>query len=124
MIIDKYICTYNGSAAILSSAKPNGLVLHLSFDDDRPYDQSGHKNHGVNRVVAGPGMLGQGYSAMFNGYDFLELDHIPLYFLKQFTITFWYFMIKDDDKDAMRGVRYCPMLQKGVDDTFEKIYYR
>ena len=58
------------------------MVLHLSFDDEKPYDQSGNKNHANSRVINGPTMLGQGYSALFNGFDFLELPHINLYFMK------------------------------------------
>jgi hypothetical protein len=33
-------------------------------------------------------------------------------------------MIKESDKDNLRGTKYCPIIHKGVDDTFEKIYYR
>ena len=33
-------------------------------------------------------------------------------------------MLKEEDKDNLKGIRFCPVLQKGVDDTFERIYYR
>lgn len=33
-------------------------------------------------------------------------------------------MLRESDEENLRGLRYCPIMQKGIDDTFEKIYYR
>jgi len=36
--VDNAICIFNKSAALMMNAKPDQLLLHLSFDEEKAYD--------------------------------------------------------------------------------------
>ena len=67
-----------------------------------------------------------GSSAFFNGFDYLEIPHSQDFTSKVYSVTFWLYLIKEytEDLKQKKGLRWCPILQKGVDDTFENIFFR
>lgn len=56
----------------------------------------------------------------------MEVSHTKDFTSKVYSVTFWLFLIKEytEDLKQKKGLRWCPLLQKGVDDTFESIYFR
>lgn len=64
---------YNGEKYLTNSARPKGLVGSWNFDDEYPVDDSGFKNHANNPIPPGPAISGKGYSANFNGFDYIEI---------------------------------------------------
>lgn len=78
-----------------TDAASKGLIGRWTFDDVMSYDSSGHHNH-IKRVHSfGPGVLGRGSSAYFNGSSFAVIPHQTLYDTKDFTISLWVFLHED-----------------------------
>ncbi len=91
-------------------------------------DYSGHKNHAINKVPAGVERGGKGYSAMFNGNNYLEIPHSDDFNSKVFSVTFWLYIIQGHgnaaDDQLHKRVKWCPIFQKGKDDELEKVFLR
>lgn len=117
------ICSFNGEKIILPKKSPKGLVAHWSFDDVRVIDSTGNRNHARNMVKAGPSMSGQGSSGLFNNGNFISVPYNDSFDGNDYTITFWLFIIKDYLSQS-RGIRYCPFVQRGKDDLFNKVFKR
>jgi hypothetical protein len=74
-------------------------------------------------VQTGPAFGGFGASAFFSNGNYLEVPFTDAFGSTDFTITFWLFVIQDFFTSS-KGTRYCPLLQRGNDDLFSKIYQR
>jgi hypothetical protein len=86
-------------------------------------DNSGLRNHALNLVRAGLSFNGSGASGLFSNGDYLEVPHTKAFETEDFSITFWLFFIQDYFTEN-KGIRYCPIIQKGKDDLFSKTYNR
>jgi hypothetical protein len=116
------ICIKNGNRVILPSATPKNLVGHWSFDKIKPLDESGNFNHAKNTVETGSSFGGIGYSAQFSQGNYLEVPNSSSFQGKDFTITFWFYLNKKEKEEG--GMKICPLIQKGLDDLFNKNYIR
>ncbi len=117
------ICTFNGDKIILPKKVPRGLVGYWNFDEIRVLDSSGNRNHAKNVVKPGPSMSSQGASGLFSDGDFISIPYTDDFNTSKYTITFWIFMIKDYSTQD-KGIRYCPIIQRGKDDLFSKVFKR
>lgn len=56
----------------------------------------------------------------------MEIAHTKDFTSKVYSVTFWLYLIREytEDLKQKKGLRWCPLLQKGVDDSFESIYFR
>eukprot|EP00742_Colponemidia_sp_Colp-10_P000203 GILJ01000231.1.p1 GENE.GILJ01000231.1~~GILJ01000231.1.p1 ORF type:complete len:402 (-),score=42.09 GILJ01000231.1:91-1296(-) len=126
IVADSAICLNGGAKVIVPDAQPKDLALHLSFDDCKCLDTSGLRNHARNVIPPGPAMGGFGASAMFNGFDWVEVPHSTDFYSREFSVTFWMYLMKDASSGPRsgKGLRWCPLVQKGVDDNQKKTYDR
>ncbi len=123
MIADGPICLFNGEKIIFPNARQENLIGYWNFEEMKVLDNSGLRNHAVNIVKSGPSFNGMGSSAYFSNGDFIEIPHTKVFEEENFSITFWIFIIQDFFT-ATKGIRYCPILQKGKDDLLSKKYSR
>lgn len=123
LISDGAICLFNGERVLLPMAAPKGLVGYWNFDEVRPLDNSGNRNHGVGVVKSGPAFGGSGASAFFSGGDYITIPYQTAMSSPDFTVTFWLFVVQDFFT-ASKGIRYCPLFQRGNDDLFSKKFQR
>ena len=122
LITEGPVCIYEGDRVILPSARPKNLIGYWNFDEIKPIDNSGFKNHATHIVQSGPSFGGLGYSAYFTEGKYLEVQHTNDFKSKDFTISFWFYLMKDENNFS--GTKLCPLIQKGKDDLFNKIYNR
>jgi hypothetical protein len=123
MMTEGPICLYNGDRVLLPYATPKGLVGYWNFDEARVLDNSGNRNHGIGVVNAGPAFGGVGSSGLFTSGNYITIPANPGFQSSDFTITFWLFVVQDFFS-SNKGVRYCPLMQRGNDDLFSKTYQR
>jgi len=123
LISDGAICLFNGDRVLLPYATPRGLVGYWNFDEIRALDNSGNRNHGVGRVKSGPAFGGFGSSGFFSSGDYIQIPASPAFKSTDFTVTFWLFVVQDFFTSS-KGIRYCPLVQRGNDDLFAKTYQR
>jgi hypothetical protein len=111
---DGGLCLYGGKKVVLRDAVPAGLVGSWSFDEVQAVDRSGEGNHARFSVAPGPGVNGHGASAMFNGFDWLEIPNSPaLGDSSVFSVSFWLFLSKDPNTAVRHGAKWCPLVHKG-----------
>jgi hypothetical protein len=108
------ICLFDGRKVLLPDATPKGLVGHYTFDDVKILDSSGNGNHGKFAIPSGPGANAYGSSAMFNGFDWVEIPHTPSFAGSTFSISMWIYIYKDPATTVKHGGRWCPLLHKGA----------
>jgi hypothetical protein len=123
LISDGPICLFNGDRVLLPFATPKGLVGYWNFDEIRPLDNSGNRNHGAGVVKPGPAFGGFGSSAQFTGGEYVTVPFTPAFQSSDFSVTFWLFVVQDFFTSS-KGIRYCPLVQRGNDDLFAKNYHR
>jgi len=122
LLMEGPICIKNGNRVLLPSASPNNLSGHWTFDQIQPLDDSGNFNHANNIVDVGTTFGGTGYSAKFTKGNFLEVPNSSSLNGKDFAITFWFYLMKKGKEEL--GMKICPLMQKGLDDLFNKNYSR
>ena len=66
MLTQGPICLFNGDRILLPYNTQSDLSGYWSFDEIRPLDQSGHKNHAIGVVKPGASFGGYGSSALFS----------------------------------------------------------
>lgn len=115
------ICLAGQQRIFLPEAKPPGLVGYWSFDDAQPVDTSGSGNHGVTPVEPGPAMGGRGASAAFHR-TYLTIPGGEQLTLQDFTYTFWLHLRADGGAVQESGLRYCPVVRKGLDNSYKQHY--
>ena len=98
LVLDSGICIRDGEKIVLPPAKPKGLNAHWSFEDSKILDYSGKRNHALNTITVASGFGSRGYSAHFNGYDYVEVPHSNTISMKTYSITMWAFFIKSGDE--------------------------
>lgn len=108
------ICLFDGKKVLLPDAVQKGLVGHWTFDEVKPIDSSGRSNHAMHSIAAGPGVLGRGASAMFNGFDYVSIPHSEDFDGSDFSVTFWMYLYKDPKALNTHGEALCPILRKGA----------
>ncbi len=104
-------------------AMPKEIILHYSFDQmGKILDTSGNNLHGSGEWQAGPGQAGRGNSIFFNKYWVQTPNHKKMN-SKSFSVTFWLFMFPSQLNNN-KELRFCPLLQKGVDDKDQGVFHR
>jgi len=90
-------CANGGKSVFTPDGIQNGLLAWYTFDDAHGLDHSGRANHAKKPVPdVGPGHMGKGGSAHFNGADNFVIDHSTSYDnLQQMTISFWIYLLTD-----------------------------
>ena len=122
ILTDKSICLFDGQKVIQPMAKSDSLVGSWNFDNSKPIDASGHRNHAKGFIIPGIGFSGLGSSASFNG-NFLKIPNSSDFTSNQFTISFWFYKI-EDFFSSTKGNRFCSIVQKGKDDIYSKKFKR
>eukprot|EP01017_Pseudomicrothorax_dubius_P045608 TRINITY_DN7905_c0_g1_i1.p1 TRINITY_DN7905_c0_g1~~TRINITY_DN7905_c0_g1_i1.p1 ORF type:complete len:361 (+),score=26.36 TRINITY_DN7905_c0_g1_i1:55-1137(+) len=120
------ICIGGGSHETVMMARPKDLVLHFNFDQTKVIDQSGNRLHSNSTLIHGPSFGSEGTSSFFSGSNFLYVPDNELLHSKEFSITFWLFVMRNfaEDPRLSVGLRWCPILQKGFDIPSRKQFFR
>jgi len=108
------ICLGGREEALLAPALQEGLVGYWSFDGSLPLDASGNGYHGAGRVKAGPSQGGRGSSALFQG-TVLKVPSAAALDLRDFSYTFWLYLVEDGPTRAATASQLCPLVRKGLD---------
>lgn len=125
METDAAICIKSGDRVILPFATQNNLVGYWNFDENKPLDYSGNKNHAVNHVATGPSFGGFGNSAYFSQGNYLKVPHVPVFESSDFSLTFWFYFIKNKNPEGnTSSTQECPLINKGDDDLAGNTYSR
>lgn len=123
MITDGPICLSNGDRIFLPFASKNGLNGYWNFDEEKALDQSGNRNHLIGVVDAGPAFGGYGSSSFFSNGNYLYVSNDTAFnSFRDFSLTFLVFIKTDMNEN--KGIRNCPLIQKGNDDLSSKTYQR
>lgn len=70
------------------------MEVHLTFDETRPLDGSGKKNHASGEVLAGAGVGGSGSSGLFRG-NYVVMPSSDSFRSADFTYTFFMYLLED-----------------------------
>ncbi|CEM30955.1 unnamed protein product [Vitrella brassicaformis CCMP3155] len=113
--IEGSICLHSGKRVILPAARQEGCIAHFTFDESEPVDTSGLAHHGSGSIFAAPAFGGVGSSALFR-QQMMTVPHSPHFDSADFSVTFWMFLLRANDADTTdtKGLRWCPLLHKGV----------
>lgn len=107
------LCFNGGSSVLMPAAAASDLVGHWTFDSEVPFDVSGGGNHGEGVLEHGPSPAGGGYSAYF-AKNFLTVPDAPGFHSKDFTYSFWVYLLGSPLGEARDAPKWCPLLRKGV----------
>lgn len=120
------VCLFGGQSVLMPDAAPEGLIAHWSFDDSRGLDSSGHQHHAKTAVGSGPAQDSRGASAYFSGNNYAEVDNTAELNATVFTYTMWVYLYRDAEVEGgvSTGFRWCPLLQKGLDDPTTRSFAR
>lgn len=84
------------SAKVLSpDARQKDLVGWWKFDDGFGYDSSGNGAHAAPVPQPGPPHGMTGFSAQFNGNDFIAIPNSATHQVRQMSVLFWVFLLED-----------------------------
>jgi len=102
--VGKSICL-EGSDGKVFDLRPPATLLDLevwyTFDQSLPVDESGHSNHlqdangQLTSLFSGPGILGRGASASFDGRELRKLPATEGMHANTFTIALWLYLLED-----------------------------
>jgi len=109
MEVGKAICLTNklaeGSSIAAEVVAPTAvkpdLVLWYQFDKSLPVDDSGHWRHladeggHLSPVPVGPGVMGRGASAAFDGRCFRTVRRSEALETEAFTVALWLYLLED-----------------------------
>lgn len=123
VVLETGICIYDGMNVVKPNSKPTGLQGYWTFDDNQCLDYSGNGNHGMSAPSAGHSAWGQGSSARFSGEEYVEIPSTASISTEIFSMTFWMLLEKEDTINQI-GLRWCPIIQKGVDDEDSDTFHR
>jgi len=120
------ICINNGEKRIFADARPDGLIMSLGFNEDQCLDNSGCQNDCEGKYYSGPAMGGNGYSAALSGRQILTVPNSHWFDSDTFSLTFWIFLTSEIYEDPLSnaGLRYCPIIYKGIENDVEGTYER
>ncbi len=122
IITDGPICISGLNRVLLPDAIPKGLIGYWNFDETQPIDNSGSHNHAKGKSSAGAAFGGEGASALFSSGDYLEVPFSKAFVSNEFSVTFWLYVVQDFYSN--KSTRFCPLIQRGVDDLSSKTYKR
>lgn len=122
MITDGPICLSNGDRIFLPYSVKKGLIGYWNFDEEKPLDQSGNRNHAIGKIDAGPAFGGYGASAYFNNGNYLYVSNNNSFNSLNFSLTFLVFIKTNINEN--KGADSCPLIHKGNDDLVAKKYQR
>lgn len=77
-----------------ASTTLQGMEVHLTFDESRPLDASGKKNHGSGEVMAASGIGGAGSSALFRN-NYVYVPSSESFMSADFSYTFFVYLLQD-----------------------------
>lgn len=77
---------------------------------------SGNGNHAIQIVPSGPSFGMKGFSAYFNGKNYMEIPHSNSFGSTAFSLTFWIFFTREIQNGNEEQDKWCPIIQKGKDD--------
>ena len=123
LTLDSGLCLYSGEHTVRPYSKQSGLQGYWSFDDSQSLDYSGNSNHGTGSVKSGPSFLPQGSSSHFTGSSYIQIPNSASLSSEVFSISFWLYLQPEETINET-GLRWCPILQKGVDDESANTYER
>eukprot|EP00927_Polykrikos_kofoidii_P032193 TRINITY_DN2749_c0_g6_i1.p1 TRINITY_DN2749_c0_g6~~TRINITY_DN2749_c0_g6_i1.p1 ORF type:complete len:406 (-),score=62.03 TRINITY_DN2749_c0_g6_i1:166-1383(-) len=90
------------SVVVNAEASIRGLVLWYRFDKSLPVDESGHGHHllddagALSAVPVGPGVMGRGASAFFDGRGLKRhVPRIDAFESTSFTAALWIYLLED-----------------------------
>jgi Concanavalin A-like lectin/glucanases superfamily len=115
------MCLFGGETVLMPYAVPSNLVGYWTFDDNYGLDYSGSKNHALSPPTPAPSKGGIGYSASFTGSNYLEVPNSDSFGSKIYSMSFWLYVQK---VSLDSGIRWCPIIQKGVDTASNNTYQR
>jgi len=100
-----------GTELKLPIAVQSGLRGFWSFDFHSLLDGSTFGNNAFGRLTSGPALGALGSSAFFRR-SFVEVSDAEGHLqLKDFTYTFWVYLIEDA---SSKGLKVCPLVRKGL----------
>lgn len=70
------------------------MEVHLTFDESRPLDTSGKKNHGSGEVMAASGVGGAGSSALFRN-NYVYIPSSEGFKSADYSYTFFVYLLED-----------------------------
>lgn len=70
------------------------MEVHLTFDESRPLDTSGKKNHGSGEVMAAAGIGGVGSSGLFRN-NYVYVPSSESFKSADFSYTFFVYLLED-----------------------------
>jgi len=115
---DGPICLNEGKSVILPPAVQPGVIGYWSFDQSVPLDGSGNNNHGATETFPGPSPGGSGTSAYFRQGTFLTIPNSQeMQNAQDFSYTFWIYLVHDASTPPAQGLKFCPILRKGIHDA-------
>lgn len=114
------VCFFNQEHVLLPDARPYGMVGHYTFDMVKVLDSSGHRNHAMGDVLAGPPWGPSGASGMFRK-NYVVIPHSTTHETTDYSITFWIYRLEDQESKTMAAAakrleRWCPVVHKGVQE--------
>ena len=82
-----------------------GMEVHLTFDESRPLDTSGKKNHGSGEVMAAAGIGGIGSSGLFRN-NYVYVPSSESFKSAYFSYTFFVYLLEDAKSRLVQAA--CP----------------
>mmetsp|Transcript_48482 Transcript_48482/g.122999 ORF Transcript_48482/g.122999 Transcript_48482/m.122999 type:complete len:399 (+) Transcript_48482:74-1270(+) len=107
------VCFNDGHNVLIAGAAGSDLGGHWTFDAEAPFDASGNGNNGVGELEHGPSPAGGGHSAYFEK-NFLMVPDSEQLHSKDFTYSFWVYLLGEALGVANDAPKWCPLLRKGV----------
>ncbi|CDI88067.1 hypothetical protein, conserved [Eimeria praecox] len=91
------------------------MEVHLTFDESRPLDTSGKKNHGSGEVMAAAGIGGVGSSGLFRN-NYVYVPSSESFKSADFSYTFFVYLLEDAKSRSINELhdQYCPIMHKGT----------
>ncbi|CDJ31026.1 uncharacterized protein EMH_0007810 [Eimeria mitis] len=92
--VETALCLHNAEKILMPDARPYGMEVHLTFDESRPLDTSGKKNHGSGEVMAAAGIGGVGSSGLFRN-NYVYVPSSESFKSADFSYTFFVYLLED-----------------------------
>ncbi|CDJ49910.1 hypothetical protein, conserved [Eimeria brunetti] len=91
------------------------MEVHLTFDESRPLDTSGKKNHGSGEVMAAAGIGGVGSSGLFRN-NYVYVPSSESFKSADFSYTFFVYLLEDAKSRSINELhdQFCPVMHKGT----------
>lgn len=113
--VESALCIHDAEKIVMPDARPYGMELHLTFDESRPLDTSGQKNHASGEVLAASGVGGVGSSALFRN-NYVYVPSSDSFKSSDYSYTFFVYLLEDAKSRKINALheQYCPIIHKGV----------